>query len=86
MTSKELVEKVLVELDSEEELIDILNHMTIVAIDEIYDVFMQSDIVTNYDKKAISELYSCVDKDKTSKIMTISHIVGLYKKLKNNKK
>lgn len=82
MTIKELVEKVLVELDSEEELIDILNHMTILAIDEIYDVVMQSDIVTNFDKDIIKETH----KNKTSKIVTISHIVGLHKKLKNNKK
>ena len=79
MTSKELVEKVLVELNNEEELIDILNHMTIVAIDEIYDVIVQSDIITNFDKNIIKETH----KDKTAKIMTISHIVRLHKRLKN---
>ena len=83
MTSKELVEKVLVELDSEEELIDILNHMTILAIDEIYDVVMQSDIENIYTKDAMNELFNQTHKDKTAKIMTISHIVGFYKRFKN---
>lgn len=81
MTSKEFIEKVLFESSNEEKLIRTLNCMTILAINEIYNTIIQSDIINNVNNKIINDLYNYTFQDKTSKIMVILDIVKSYKKL-----